>query len=84
MARKQNKPVTWGQFADAMLDGKRQEAESLFARMTDAQMIENARRWLYGPTAKQRQESRERQRAINATTQAEINRHCQFDGLPRM
>jgi hypothetical protein len=35
------------------------------------------------PTKRQRQESAQRQAAINATTRAEIDTHCQLTGLPK-
>jgi uncharacterized lipoprotein YehR (DUF1307 family) len=70
----------WGKFADAMLDGRQEEAKRIMGQMSGTE-LESAQRWIDGPTAKQRQESIVRQQAINTTTQEEINRHCQFDGL---
>ena len=69
------------------MPSKRQMAEYLANVLTwgarDRQ-IEQARLMKYhlGRDIQDVQESYQRWKAITATTQAEINRHCQFQGLP--
>jgi hypothetical protein len=78
----------WTAFNRLHEKGASRKERLAFARgMRDAKNRKAALRHLrhlLPPTAKQRRESAERQRAINSVTEAEIRRHCQFAGLPRL
>jgi hypothetical protein len=76
-----NVQVTWAEFNRTYQAKGRQAAAKLLPRMKGAD-YEAARRFIHGPTAAQRRESAERQRAIANVTETEIRRHCQFGGLP--
>lgn len=81
MAKRKKPKTLWAQLCDAMLVANdRKAAEAVAAKMVGDER-KQAERWLYGPTAAQKRESAERQRAINATTEAEIRTHCQTEGL---
>jgi len=54
------------------------------AAKNDRQEMDRIFEWQMSRTQKQVQESFDRQGAYMSTTQAEINRHCQFGGLPLM
>lgn len=71
------------------MPSKREMAEFLASTLSwgsKERQAEQARLMQYhlGRDIQDVQESYQRWKAINKTTQAEINRHCQFEGLPRV
>lgn len=79
------KNAVWADYLKVMEKGSR-EAAWVFAQKhfsKDSADYKAAQRF-HAPTKKQRNETAARWAAIKATTQSEINRHCQFDGLPKL
>lgn len=65
----------WRYFAAAMLEDKYNPQKVLRA-MKDIKNIENAKRWLYGPTKAQQEQGDARQEYIN--TSKEIDKEIKF------
>lgn len=73
----------WKSFNAAMMNGDKVKARKIMAGMKDAGNRDSARRWLDGPNAAERAESKARQAAINAVTDKECARHCDTGFLTR-
>lgn len=67
---------TWSEFCEAMLEGTRSDALKIYETLKGDEK-DSARRWLFGPNAEEKRESRERIKAIEEVTEAEIRLHCQ-------
>lgn len=80
MPKKPAKPL-WGKFADEMLEGSREKAFGIMQKMSGVER-EDAERWYYGKKSRNTLESFEKW--IDSVTDADINTHCQFDGLPEV
>ena len=76
------KPLSWCEYCD--MSPARQRDREVIARL-DERSQEAAMRF-HHPTAEQRKEARRRQKALDRwqPTEAEIRRHCQLNGLPKI
>lgn len=79
-AMRAKKPL-WGRFADEMLEGSRDRASKIMAKMVGEER-EDAERWFYGRPSRNTQAAFEEW--VNSVTDEEILRNCQFDGMPNI